>query len=345
MPRTTALTIGLTLGLALTSARAGAQEPQVDPAAERQAEFSRLFAEGLEAITRRDLPRSEELFKRCVQLFPDQAVSYYNLACTYSLGERADEAVQMLREAFSRGFLDLSHMSRDMDLDPIRRTPVFRAAMSELEATLLRQVGPALTHLPDGAPEGVLVWVHDQGAAPARELERLRQLLPRWALLVPQGVQVRDGFAWDERVEFVVVERLRAFVAEVATRTGVTTPVRALVAGEGGAGVMALLVAVHHPDLVEGVLAAGPNLGRAVDEDLAPSGTRAYLLVQKDDQAQVAAGVDARDRFVKAKSPVVLERYPLPTPLSQDRAVLLRALTWLRGQPIQLPGAGQEQVF
>src|SRR5690606_12307563 len=142
---------------------------------------------------------------RCVQLFPQQAVSYYNLACTYSLGERTDEAVQMLRAAFERGFVDLAHMSRDMDLDPIRRTPAFRAALAEFEATLLRQVGPALTHVPDaGAPEGVLVWVHDQGVDPARDLERLRRLLPRWAILVPQGVPTRQGHVWDQRVEFVV---------------------------------------------------------------------------------------------------------------------------------------------
>lgn len=345
MPRTSALALTLTLGLALCTPAAAQDGPQVDPAVERQAEFSRLFAEGLDAITRRDLARSEAAFKRCVQLFPDQAVSYYNLACTYSLGERAEDAVQMLRAAFERGFVDLSHMGRDLDLDPIRRTPVFRAAMSEFEGLLLRQVGPALSHVPAGAPEGVLVWVHDQGAAPGRDLERLRQLLPTWAILVPQGVQVPQGHAWDERVEFVVVERLRAFVSELTAGAGAPPPQRAFVVGEGAAGAMALLVAVQHPDLVQGVLAAGPNLGRAVDDDLAPSGTRAYLVVQKGDQGQVEAGVQARDRFVKAKSAVVLERYPLANPLSQDRAVLLRALTWLQGQPVQLPGAGVEQVF
>lgn len=343
MPRTTAVAL-ITLGLALcTPARA--QDTPVDPAAERQAEFSRWFSEGLEAITRRDLRRSEEMFKRCVQLFPQQAVSYYNLACTYSLGERPDEAVQMLREAFQRGFVDVSHMARDMDLDPIRRAPVFRAAMSEFEATLLRQVGPALSHVPQGAPQGVLVWVHDQGADPARDLERLRQVLPGWAILVPQGVPVRQGHAWDERVEFVVVERLRAFSDQLTSGVGAAPPTRAVVAGEGAAGVMAVLVAVQHPDLVAGVVAAGPNLGGGVDDDLAPSGTRAYLVAQKDDAGQVEAAVEARDRFVKAKSPVVLERYPLPSPLSQDRAVLLRALSWLQGKDVKLPGEGAERVF
>lgn len=344
MPRTTAVAL-ITLGLALCATPTRAQQAP-DPMEERQAEFDRCFSEGLEAITRRDLARSEAMFKRCVQLFPQQAVSYYNLACTYSLGERTDEAVQMLRAAFERGFVDLAHMSRDMDLDPIRRTPAFRAALAEFEATLLRQVGPALTHVPDaGAPEGVLVWVHDQGVDPARDLERLRRLLPRWAILVPQGVPTRQGHVWDQRVEFVVVERLRAFSDQLAGGVGAAPPRRAIVAGEGAAGVMAVLVAVQHPELVEGVVAAGPNLGRGVDEDLVPSGTRAYLVAHEGDAGQVEAAVQARDRFVKAKSPVVLERYPLPSPLSQDRAVLLRALSWLQGKDVQLPGAGAERVF
>ncbi|MCO5165526.1 MAG: hypothetical protein M9894_04040 [Planctomycetes bacterium] len=337
--------LALVFAVSAGVARAQQRQQQVDPEAERQAEFSRLFAEGLDAITRRDLARSEALFKRCVELFPNQAVSHYNLACTYALGEKAEKAVAALRDAFRLGFVDLGHMSRDVDLDPIRRTPLFRGAISEFEAALLGQVGEPLTHVPagDGPPDGLLVWVHDQRASPARDLERLRTLLPRWAILVPQGVPLRDAFAWDERVEFVVVERLRAFTGQLR-RPG-ATPLRALVAGEGAAGTMALSVALHHPDLVAGVLAAGPNLGAAVDADLAPSGTRAYLLVHRDDANHVRAGVQARDRFVKAKSPVVLERYPLPNPLSQDRAVLLRALGWLQGREVTLPGAGAEHTF
>jgi hypothetical protein len=321
--------------LLLVAPFARAQDPDA-----LQAEYSEAFSAGLEAITRRDLARSEALFKRCVQLRPDQPVAYYNLACTYSLGEKTDAAVEMLREAFKRGFVDVSHMTRDTDLDAIRRTPAFRGALAEFEAALLGQVGPALSHVPQGAPAGVLVWVHDQGVAPARDLERLRTILPNWAILVPQGLNVRAGFAWDERVEFVVVERLRAFAAELGGRAP-----RALIAGDGDAGVMALLVASQHPDLVAGVLASGPRLGSGVEGDVAPSGLRAYLVVHKDDAAQVEDAVRARDQFVRAKSAVVLERYPLANPLAQDRAILLRALSWLQGQPVQLPGAGVELTF
>lgn len=336
MPSRRSSSAVLVLALLLTAAPAARAQ---DPAA-RQAEYSEAFSAGLDAITRRDLARSEALFKRCVELMPDEPVAYYNLACTYSLGEKTDLAVQMLRDAFQRGFVDVSHMSRDLDLDPIRRTPAFRGALKEFETTLLNQVGPALTHVPEGAPAGVLVWVHDQGAAPARELERLRTVLPGWAILVPQGLQARSGFAWDDRVEFVVVERLRAFSAELGARAP-----RALIAGEGAAGAMALLVATQHPELVAGVLASGPRLGSAVQDDVTPSGMRAYLVVHREDPAQLEQGVRARDHFVRAKSPVVLERYPLARPLEQDRAVLLRALSWLQGQPVQLPGAGVELTF
>lgn len=108
---------------------------------------------------------------------------------------------------------------------------------------------------------------------------------------------------------------------------------------------MALLVAAQHPDLVAGVLASGPRLSSAVDADTAPSGTRAYLVVHKDDAVQLDQALQVRDTFVRANSAVVLERYPLANPLQQDRAILLRALTWLQGQPVQLPGAGVELTF
>lgn len=330
----------LALVLAL-AAPALAQDLPIDPEQERQAEYAQCFADGLAAITRRDLALSERLFKRCVELVPDAPVAYYNLACTFSLAEKADEAVAFLRESFKRGFVDVSHMGRDMDLDPIRRTPQFRACLAEFEQTLLGPCGPALSHVPAGKLDGLLVWVHDQGAPdPRRDLERLQAALPTWAILVPQGVAVRGVHAWDDRCEFVVMERLRAFSAQ---QSGL--PARAIVAGEGNAGALALGIAVHHPEAFGGVLASGPNLGAAVDEDLTPTGTRAYLIAHREDAAQVESAVAARNHFAKAKSPVVLERYPLPNALAQDRAVLLRALSWLAGQPVQLPGAGVEQTF
>lgn len=334
--------VPIALALAL-AAPALAQQPQV-PAEDKQSEYQRVFAEGLDALTRRDLKRGEAAFKRCRELFPEQPVVHYNLACTYSLAEKPDQAVECLRLAYEKGFVDLSHMGRDADLDPVRRTPAFRALLADLEQRTLAAVGPALRHVPEQAGAPILVWIHDQGGQPQADLDGLRSVFPGWLILAPQGRPgPRQGLVWDDRVEFVVVERLRALRAELKVDDPETRK-RTFVVGDGAAGAMAVLVAAQHPELFGGVLAAGPRLHGAL-ADLEPGGLRAYLVVKRDAPDEVEAGVVARDALVRAGSAVVLERYPLAKPLEKDRAVLLRGLGWLKGDAVKLPGAGVEQSF
>jgi predicted esterase len=323
--------------------RAQDEETPADPAAERQAQYSFAFSEGLQALSRKDLPRSEALFKACIQLFPDQPVAYYNLACTYSRAKKPAEAVQALKDSFQRGFVDLAHMQRDPDLDPIRQTPELRACLAEFETKLLEPVGPALTSVPTAAPPGVLVWVHDQGADPTKDLQRLRAALPDWAIVVPQGLPARNGGrGWDDRAEFVVVTRLRAFLSDLASRQPAgEPPLRAVIAGEGNAGVLAVNIAVHSPDLIAGVLAAGPRLGAGTDDDMT-GGQRAYLVVDKGSDEQVESAVEARERFIAVKDPVILEQAE-GSALPDD--LLRRGVAWLLGQEVRLPGAGVAQTF
>jgi predicted esterase len=335
--------VPLALALALAAPALAQQQP---PAEDKQSEYQRRFAEGLDALHRRDLKRGEAAFKRCLELFPEQPVVHYNLACTYSLAEKPDEAVTFLRQAYERGFVDLSHVGRDTDLDAVRRTPQFRALLTDLEQRTLASVGPALRHVPEPAVAGapILVWIHDQGGLPQSDLDGLRSIFPGWVILAPQGRPgPRQGLVWDDRVEFVVVERLRALRAELKLDDPETRR-RTFVVGDGAAGALAVLVAAQHPDLFGGVLAAGPRLHVAL-ADVEPSGLRAYLVVRRDAPEEVEAGVSARDALVRAGSAVVLERYPLPKPLEKDRAVLVRGLGWLKGDAVKLPGAGVEQSF
>lgn len=334
------------LALALAFALpASAQQPQRPEPEAPAAEHARVFAEGLDALTRRRLPAAEAAFKRCVELQPDQAVNHYNLACVYAQAEKPEEAVAALTASFERGFVDLCHVARDADLDPLRRSPAFRAACEAHGKRVLDQTGPALSFVPEGKEDApLLVWVHDQAADPARELARLKDALPGWALLVPQGVSTRRGWLWDGRCEFVVTERLR----ELREAQGWQEPEvrsRIVVAGEGGVALLAVQLAANHPDLFAGVLAAGPSLSAGIDDDIRPSGLRAYLLVKGDAADAVAAGVEARDAFVRAGSPVVLERATADKPISADKATLLRGLGWLRGEKVALPGAGAEVRF
>ena len=103
-----------------------ASAQQVDPEREKAIQFSNLFVEGLKAITARDLDRSARIWQACIQLYPERPTAYYNLACTLALGENAEGAVEALRNAYERGFVDLAHIDRDGDLEAIRGSSEFQ---------------------------------------------------------------------------------------------------------------------------------------------------------------------------------------------------------------------------
>ena len=308
-------------------------------------EYDRLFQVGLQAITDRDLGLSERAFKRCVQLFPDRAVSYYNLACTYSLMDKAPEAVEQLRASFQRGFQDVSHMERDLDLEKIRRNPVFRKAISDFKEIILKDFDQALTEIPAGKTKlPVLVWIHDQQGKPTSDMAELKDAFPDWAIVMPMGKldPANNTHVWDGRSEFVISDRVRGVLRDNAARLDAD---RVVFVGEGIAGQLALQAATHNPELARlGVIAAGPGLEGPV-QDTSLTGLRAYLVVNAQDGREVAGGIIARNALAKDKSPVVLERYGQPKPFTRDRAVLLRALAWLQGEKVELPGAGSVQEF
>lgn len=159
----------------------------------------------------------------------------------------------------------------------------------------------------------------------------------------PKGPAVPNQpgtYYWDDRAEFLALSCVRDYLDAnpSADRRQV------YLVGDGGAAALAVSIAGHNPDVFTGVAAAGSNLNAGTQEvDL--SGLRAYLIVDQSEGDDVEAGMEARDAFTQAGSPVVLERYPRDPAVASDRALLLRALTWLQGKPTPLPGAGDDRWF
>lgn len=58
-------------------------------------------------------------------LRPDQPLNWYNLACSYALLGRAEDAMQALLEAVKRGYDDFEWMSQDKDLQALHQDPRF----------------------------------------------------------------------------------------------------------------------------------------------------------------------------------------------------------------------------
>jgi tetratricopeptide (TPR) repeat protein len=71
--------------------------------------------------------------RRLVQLRPRDALAHYNLACSYALLKRTDQAIKTLRHAVELGYRDFRYMREDRDLDFIRRDPRFRQLLREYE--------------------------------------------------------------------------------------------------------------------------------------------------------------------------------------------------------------------
>jgi tetratricopeptide (TPR) repeat protein len=74
-----------------------------------------------------------QIDKRLVQLRPTDALAHYNLACSFALLKRLDQALKTLRRAVELGYRDFRYMREDPDLDSIRHDPRFRQLLREYE--------------------------------------------------------------------------------------------------------------------------------------------------------------------------------------------------------------------
>ncbi len=73
-----------------------------------------------------------EMDRRLAALAPRDPVVRYNLACSYALLGRIDEAFRELDRAVELGYRDRSHLERDEDLANLRCDPRFAALLDQL---------------------------------------------------------------------------------------------------------------------------------------------------------------------------------------------------------------------
>ncbi|MFM7112108.1 MAG: tetratricopeptide repeat protein, partial [Planctomycetota bacterium] len=60
-------------------------------------------------------------------------LSHYNLACSYALLDRCDQAIECLRKALEIGYRDFRYIREDHDLNNLRRDPRFETLLLEFE--------------------------------------------------------------------------------------------------------------------------------------------------------------------------------------------------------------------
>ena len=72
-----------------------------------------LFKEGL------------KVDERLAELEPTSSLVFYNLACSYSLTDQFDRAVESLDRALDLGYRDFTWLARDPDLKKLRKHPAY----------------------------------------------------------------------------------------------------------------------------------------------------------------------------------------------------------------------------
>jgi tetratricopeptide (TPR) repeat protein len=69
--------------------------------------------------------------QRLLRLRPDDPYVIYNLACSYSLLNRMEEARKMIKLAIDSGYEDLAYLERDPDLSCLLQDQQFQAYLAQ----------------------------------------------------------------------------------------------------------------------------------------------------------------------------------------------------------------------
>ena len=71
--------------------------------------------------------------RKLVRLMPNNAMAYYNLACSLALKKRKSEAIDTLRHSVKLGYKDARWMNDDPDLAILKGHPCFTKIIEELK--------------------------------------------------------------------------------------------------------------------------------------------------------------------------------------------------------------------
>ena len=70
-----------------------------------------------------------------MDVHPNSAGVYYNMACVYARQNREEEDISSLKQAMDKGFKDWSLMAKDLDLKNIRGTEYYADLMNSYKGS------------------------------------------------------------------------------------------------------------------------------------------------------------------------------------------------------------------
>jgi Flp pilus assembly protein TadD len=72
--------------------------------------------------------------EQLARIQPGDPAVLYNLACSYSLAKKVEQAVASLNRAVATGFNDLKWLLKDPDLINLRKDPLFKKVLLKIGA-------------------------------------------------------------------------------------------------------------------------------------------------------------------------------------------------------------------
>jgi tetratricopeptide (TPR) repeat protein len=75
--------------------------------------------------------------ERLAELCPEDSMVHYNLACSYTLTEKFEEAISALERALNLGYRDFKWLARDPDLDNLRKHPAYKKIRAQVRTLKL----------------------------------------------------------------------------------------------------------------------------------------------------------------------------------------------------------------
>ncbi len=70
--------------------------------------------------------------ERLAELRPDEPITHYNLACSYSLTGKLSRAAAALQKAITLGYRDFAWLARDPDLKRLRNHPSYETIQAQV---------------------------------------------------------------------------------------------------------------------------------------------------------------------------------------------------------------------
>ena len=87
----------------------------------------------LATAANREYYKALTVFLDMLNYIPDDADTHYNIACMYSRLNRVDEAVEWLKKALDKGYVNWESIKKDGDLDNIRGTVAYKNLIKHYE--------------------------------------------------------------------------------------------------------------------------------------------------------------------------------------------------------------------